>query len=77
MTDTAEKPVEGASAEMLGKRAVFESAYRDWHAATAVFYDPEQSDDSRLWTARDEKREATSMALLMTPAPYPWCVWMK
>jgi len=76
MSDAPRKP-ESPSPEALAQRARFEGLYCDWHAARAALYDPNLPEDDRSSNARSRRTDTAERALLTTPAPLPWGVWMK
>ena len=68
---------EGPTPEQLDRRARFERLYCDWHAARATIDNPDLPEDDVSGNARARKLNEAERALLTTPAPLPWGVWMK
>jgi hypothetical protein len=77
MSDAPAKCRGGPDAEIHAKIEKFSRAYADWHATRAAVYDRTLPNDEKSCVARGEKCDAAEMALLTTPAPMPWCVWLK
>jgi hypothetical protein len=78
MSDAPTKCRGGPDAEILSKIEKFSRAYADWRATRAAMYTHDYpNDDDKECDARVEKYDAAEMALLTTPAPMPWCVWLK
>lgn len=72
----AETAAEGLSAERRYGFHEFQSLYRDWLAARAACNDPDVPDDEAM-SARSRKCDAVELALLVMPAPSPWCFYIK
>jgi hypothetical protein len=68
---------EGPTPEHLAQREKFEGLYCDWHVARAALFDPNRPEDDRTSNARSRRADEAERALLTTPAPLPWGVWMK
>ena len=78
MTDaTQAEKHEGPTPEQLAQRARFERLYGDWHTARAATSNPDLPEDDVSANARARKLDEAERALLTTPAPLPWGVWMK
>jgi hypothetical protein len=74
MSDAIRK---GPSAEELAKRAQFEALYCEWHSSRAAFYEDSLPEDDESTRARSDRCDAAERALLTTPAPSDWAIWMK
>lgn len=68
---------DAARAHAIAKRLAFERLHRDYLAARAAFDDPDGPADGEARERLDDAHGAAQMALLMTPAPLPFCVWHK
>src|SRR5271154_4979005 len=73
----ATQKTEGASPENLAKRARFEGLYSEWHAARGALDHPDRPEDDGSSSARSRRVDAAERALLTTPAPLPWGIFMK
>ena len=68
---------EGPTPGQLAQRERFEGLYCDWHTARADLFNPERPEGDHASNARTIRADEAERALLMTPAPLPWGVWLK
>ena len=68
-----------ASAESIALRHDFQRLYTDWLSARAAVssFDASAENDEGKYRALDDALQAAERALLTTPAPLDWCLWMK
>jgi hypothetical protein len=68
---------QGTSPELLARIHIFERAYSNWHTKRADMYDNNLPNDDTSCNTRTDEYDAAEMELLITPAPMPWCLWLK
>jgi hypothetical protein len=73
----AETAEDGPDPEHRAKVDAFRRLHWDWLAAVAAYHDPDAPGDDKHMGALLGKQDAAEMALLTTPAPTTWGVWIK
>ena len=68
---------EGPTPAQLAQRERFDRLYCDWHTGRAATNNPDLPEDEPSMNARARRLDEVERALLTTPAPVPFCVWMK
>lgn len=63
--------------EQIDRRLNFERLYRNWAAASAVYFDPDQDESDDESARRSRAVDDAARWLLVEPAFLDWMVWRK